>query len=291
MLCEEKLRQRLLWRIGRNYQTVTQMVELSSLRFEFTRIADPDLVLDQVAAEVDLQQRLHGRAVAQERMHLPYWAELWDSAMGIAGYLVKEGTIREENPGARSQKPEEIQHVGSASADVAAVSSIQHSALSIQHSSQSSVLSPQSSPPSVLDLGCGMGLAGTVAAALGARVLFADVEPPALLFARLNSLPWQANVRTRQFDWQRDRLDERFDLILGADILYEKAQWPFLERFWCACLSSTGQVLLGEPGRATGEQFVPWIIDRGWNLEHHEQSVTTRPKPIRLFSLRRTDLQ
>src|SRR5690348_5752473 len=114
MLCEAKLRQRLLSRIGRNYQTVTQMVAVSSLRFEFTRIADPDLVLDQIAAEVDLQQRLHGRAVAQERMHLPYWAELWDSAMGIGGYLVKEGTIRKENPEATSQKLEEIRHVGSA---------------------------------------------------------------------------------------------------------------------------------------------------------------------------------
>src|SRR6478672_13825899 len=61
MLREADLRHRLLSRIHRRYRTVTQTVELPSLRFDFTRIADPDIVLDQVAAEVDLQQRLHGR--------------------------------------------------------------------------------------------------------------------------------------------------------------------------------------------------------------------------------------
>src|SRR3954470_22294310 len=59
MLREADLRHRLLSRIHRRYCTVTQTVELPSLRFDFTRIADPDLVLDEVAAEVDLQQRLH----------------------------------------------------------------------------------------------------------------------------------------------------------------------------------------------------------------------------------------
>ena len=35
-----------------------------------------------------------------------------------------------------------------------------------------------------------MGLTGTVAAAMGADVTFADLEAPALLFARMNSLPF-----------------------------------------------------------------------------------------------------
>ena len=79
--------------------------------------------------------------------------------------------------------------------------------------------------PQVLDLGCGMGLAGTVAAALGAHVLFADLEPPALLFAALNSLPWRDRIRTRRTNWRTDDLGQQFPLILGADILYEKQQW------------------------------------------------------------------
>ncbi|HEX5242454.1 MAG TPA: 50S ribosomal protein L11 methyltransferase [Tepidisphaeraceae bacterium] len=237
MTCLANNRHRLLHRIHRRYQATQQIVDLKGLKFPFVRVTDPDVVLDQVAAEVDLHERLHGREASGQMMHLPYWAELWDSAMGIALHLADNASrfdLRKR---------------------------------------------------SVLDLGCGMGLSGAAAAALGARVLFADLESPALLFARLNSLPWRHRVRTRQLNWQRDRLNERFDLIVGADILYEKTQWPYLELFWRAHLKENGSVLLGEPGRSTGDMFQEWIGNRGWLLERLEQPVSTREKPIRLFAL------
>ena len=118
------------------------------------------------------------------------------------------------------------------------------------------------------------------------RPPFIIPQAPALLFARLNSLPWRRRVRVRQLDWQRDRLHERFDLILGADIVYEKPQWPLLEKFWRNHLHQSGMVLIGEPGRATGEEFAKWIIEQGWLIEIQEEPVETRQKPIRLFSLK-----
>jgi predicted nicotinamide N-methyase len=130
-----------------------------------------------------------------------------------------------------------------------------------------------------------MGLAGAVAAALGAWVLFADLESDALLFARLNSLNWRDRVRARRLNWQRDTLDERFDVVLGADILYERKQWDFLEPFWRAHLAPGGTVLLGEPGRQTGDLFVDWITLRGWTLQLFEEPVSTHPRPTRLFRL------
>jgi hypothetical protein len=131
-----------------------------------------------------------------------------------------------------------------------------------------------------------MGLAGAVAARLGMRVLFADLESPALLFARLNSLPDAPRVRFRQLNWQTDSLDEQFDLILGSDILYERKQWDHLEPFWQAHLRAGGIVLLGEPGRQTGDLFPDWIQSRGWQLTPHLEPVTTRAQPIRIFELR-----
>jgi predicted nicotinamide N-methyase len=229
---------RLLARIRRRYATLTEAVSLGELSVQFTRVEDPNRVLDEVAAEEDRLEKVRGQRVPEDQLHLPYWAEVWDSALGIGRYLVRSH-------------------------------------------------SDSVAPLSVLDLGCGMGLAGTVAAAVGHRVLFADLEAPALLFARLNTVAWRRQVRTRRVDWRKDRLGERFDLILGADILYERRQWDHLEPFWRDHISPDGSVLLGEPGRKTGEMFVDWIRERGWDLTELAEPVETRTRPIRLFRLRR----
>ena len=228
---------RLRQRIEARYPLVTETVNVGALSFPFSRIADPDRVLDEVAAEEDRLEKVSGRRADGDYLHLPYWAELWDSAMGMAQLLAAAGVRCNAST-------------------------------------------------NVLDLGCGMGLSGTTAAALGAKVLFADLEAPALLLAQLNSTPWAARVRARQLDWRSDRLDERFDLILGSDILYERKQWDHLEPFWRAHLEKDGTILLGEPGRPTGDVFPDWIGPRGWSLTKFEQAVSTRPKPIRIFELK-----
>ena len=228
---------RLLTRIHRRYQTATQEVTVAGLTFPFTRIADPDAVLDQVAAEEDRLEKVSGRRKEGDYLHLPYWAELWDSAAGVVELL----PLFAVNDDSRSTY--------------------------------------------VLDLGCGMGLAGTVAAKLGMRVLFADLEPPALLFAKLNSLPEAQRVEFRRVDWRKDRLGQKFDLILGADILYERKQWDFLEPFWREHLKEDGTILLGEPGRQTGDLFQAWIATKNYSVEVRQIPVSTRPQPIRIFVL------
>lgn len=235
-------RSRLLWRIGRRYQTQSQVLRLGALEFTFTRIADPNRVLDEVAEAADRRERRTGERQDGEALHLPYWAELWDSATGVAQWLARN---------------------------------------------EWESIYPGEGTPRALDLGCGMGLCGTVAAAMGARVMFADLEPPALLFARLNSLPWSRRVRTRRLNWQTARLNETFDVIIGADILYERSQWTFLSDFWSMHLAPQGRVILGEPGRQTGDGFIEWIVSQGWTLHFHEEPVTTRPRAIRILELRR----
>jgi predicted nicotinamide N-methyase len=264
---ESQARKHLLYRIHRQYQTVTIPVRVGDITLHFTRIADPDRVLDAVAEEETRLEKLHGR-VAEDQLHLPYWAELWDSASGMAEWLAAANAgvgDRERGKGGDVQ--------------IGFDNPLFHPPL--PHSP---------SPPlstSTLDLGCGMGLSGTAAAALGHRVLFADLEPPALLFARLNSLPFADRCRYRRVDWRKDDLGEKFNLILGADILYERKQWDFLEPFWRAHLAKNGTILLGEPGRQTGDLFLQWIKDKGgWNLQLHEQPVATREKPIRLLELK-----
>jgi predicted nicotinamide N-methyase len=231
-------RQRLLARIHRRFQTVTEEVRVRDrLSLQFTRIADPNRVLDEVAEQEDLRDRLEGKRRPGDELHLPYWAELWDSALGIIDHLADEQAF------------------------------------------------PRLSDLSILDLGCGMGLTGAVAAALGARVTFADLEPDALLFARLNAIDFEDRVRTRRLNWRKDRIPERFDLIIGADILYDRHQWAHLEPFWRGHLRPGGQILLGEPGRQTGDLFLDWIKPHAWTIEQLKITVPTRATPIRLLLL------
>jgi len=234
---DDRRRQRLLWRIHRRYQTVRQHVKIGDIELDFLRIADPNRVLDELAEQEDRREKLTGQRKSGDELHLPYWAELWESSLGLGEFLAQR---------------------------------VQSWPFKVQE-------------PRVLDLGCGMGLAGTLAAALGARVLFADLEPEALLFAVVNSWPWRKQVRARRVDWRVDEIQEKFDLILGADVLYERAQWEFLERFWRKHVGGSGRLLLGEPGRQTGEIFVPWIAQRGWGMQQFEQTVAGRR--IRIFQL------
>jgi predicted nicotinamide N-methyase len=226
-------RQRLLARIHRRFATVTETHLVGPLRPQFTRVANPDVVLDQIVDAEDRRERLTGQRRDGNDLHLPYWAELWDSALGLGTYLTSQ--------------------------DLRGMS--------------------------VLDLGCGMGFAGMIAAMMGAHVLLADLEPDALLFARLNTLPWIHRTQVRKLNWQRDRLHESFDLIIGADVLYDRSQWDHLEPFFRAHCSQDGSVLLGEPGRQTGDLFPDWIVNRGWAVELFEQRLHSRSRVIRLFQL------
>ena len=87
----------------------------------------------------------------------------------------------------------------------------------------------------VCELGCGLGVPSLVAASRGAEVTATDWAPEAIELLRENAarngLALTAEVR----DW-REPWDERFDLVLAADVLYEQRNVePLLERLARAC--------------------------------------------------------
>jgi predicted nicotinamide N-methyase len=138
----------------------------------------------------------------------------------------------------------------------------------------------------VLDLGCGMGLTGTVAAARGACVVMGDYAPPALPFARLNSWPWRERVQVRRLNWREDRLEQQFDLIVGSDILYDREDLPYLDAFWRAHLAPQGSILLGDPTRAMTREFLHWVAAQGWQMTETRRLTPCSDRPIRLIELR-----
>lgn len=138
----------------------------------------------------------------------------------------------------------------------------------------------------LLDLGCGLGITGTVAAASGAHVYFADYAPPALLFAELNCLPWRAACQFQCVDWRQDNLQRKFEIIVGADILYDRADIPHLDRFWRQHLQAGGKVLLGDPARPLTNELLTMLTARGWQLSASMHPQLANGRDFRLVEAR-----
>jgi len=136
----------------------------------------------------------------------------------------------------------------------------------------------------VLDLGSGSGLTAIAAALAGGRAVVAnDTDAVACRAARLNAA---LNGVTLTVDGS-DRLagdggpaDERFDVILAADICYER---PMAERAigWLRREAARGaRVLLADPGRAylPGSGLAPLArltVPTSRDLEDRESRAVT----------------
>jgi len=81
----------------------------------------------------------------------------------------------------------------------------------------------------VLDFGAGSGVAAIAAARAGAlEVVACDLDPLAIAACRAN-----AELNGVELNYSSDFFDEadRFDLILVADVLYDRANLPLLDEF------------------------------------------------------------
>lgn len=110
----------------------------------------------------------------------------------------------------------------------------------------------------VLDLGCGLGLPGTAAAARAATVTFADRSADALAFAAFNARENGARTEPRcvVHDWHRDQLAGPFDLVLLADVSYRPVHHAPILRQLHSGLSRRGVVVHSDPFRRESEGFL-----------------------------------
>ncbi|MCB9880653.1 MAG: methyltransferase [Planctomycetes bacterium] len=144
---------------------------------------------------------------------------------------------------------------------------------------------------SVLDLGCGVGVAGAAAAWLGAaEVEFADFFEEALAFAVFNARENQAGtpaIGSRLFDWTKDRLDRRFDRVLAGDILYEPRYHEPIRVLLSRVLAEEGEAVLVDPCRSVADPFFE-TLTQSFDVEIEDLETTwpDRATPLRLARIR-----
>lgn len=128
---------------------------------------------------------------------------------------------------------------------------------------------------SVLELGCGIGLPAIVAAGCGARVLASDWYPEALVFAEHNARRAGVRIETLAADWSAPppqlMRESPFDLIIGADILYEDRNGDALSRLLPRLLTPRGQVIVTDPRRPNVTALVDPLRAAGWSHEREDR--------------------
>ncbi len=125
----------------------------------------------------------------------------------------------------------------------------------------------------VIELGCGLGLPGLVAAWCGATVLFTDRSPDALRFTRRNVERNGLAADVVLMDWRQVAVRSEFDLCLAADVTYDpqanRALLGFLDRH----LARDGAVWIAESVRAE-ERGVPDLLRRRFAVREQRMAET-----------------
>lgn len=199
------------------------------------RIGGFDVRIAKVANPDDLMDALIAKGADHEDFkdeRIPYWADLWPSAIGLSKFLVAQHIVE------KGMK--------------------------------------------VLELGCGLGLPGIIAAKLGATVTLSDYLPEALDFARMN---WLKNLdqppQTVCLDWRHPDPEHQADLLIASDITYEARFFEALPNAFRVLCRPGGTVILSDPQRKVAQPFFNTLPALGF-------AVACLPVEIEWENTRRT---
>jgi predicted nicotinamide N-methyase len=165
---------------------------------------------------------------------LPYWAELWPSALALARHLSKR--------------------------DLTGIRAI--------------------------ELGCGVGLPTLVALARGATVLATDHYEAALDFAAHNARTnLDLEPDTVLLDWRTPDTASlgTFDLILAADVLYERKNAAALADLVPRLLATGGEAVFADPRRDEAPVFLDAMDALGFEDAAGEISVEQGARGVKVL--------
>jgi predicted nicotinamide N-methyase len=133
----------------------------------------------------------------------------------------------------------------------------------------------------VLELGCGLGLPSIAALAGGARPLATDWYEVALRFAECNARRATGKeLETMLVDWQRPPAElfarAPFDLVVGADVLYEPRNGAALAALVPRLVPPGGELLITDPRRPDASHLLERLAAAGWSHAAEEIAYSGR---------------
>ncbi len=123
-------------------------------------------------------------------------------------------------------------------------------------------------PVRVLEVGCGLGLAGIACLSRGLDVTFSDVDETALTFAAKNARhnEYTTGFRTMLLDFRCPPSDVKYPVVLGSDLMYEERMVTPLVELLAAVLAPGGVCLITDPDRQAARVFKWKLQEAGYDV-------------------------
>lgn len=142
----------------------------------------------------------------------------------------------------------------------------------------------------MIEIGCGLGLVGIVAAAFGHSVVVTEYNADALHFVRANAimnLPSPDSLlEIRALDWSHpEGLSERFDYVVGSEVIYKQEHYDPLLSLLKTLLKPTGEVILAEGVRKTSVEFFKQM-QAHFHVQGYKKVFRSEEKEVKLILCR-----
>jgi len=143
----------------------------------------------------------------------------------------------------------------------------------------------------ILEIGTGLGVSGLFAAACAHEITLSDHEEEILKFIRANVLLNNLNdVPIINVDWTKPAPEQRYDWIIGSEIVYHRPTYDNLVQFLEQSLKPDGTIFLAKSTSLPAESFFSKLTQ---HFKYKRLDKTMRSKDeefaISLYAIKRKE--
>jgi predicted nicotinamide N-methyase len=135
-----------------------------------------------------------------------------------------------------------------------------------------------------IELGAGVGVVSVALCKAGAHVLVTDYATEALDFIKLNALQngiaLDEQFEVASLDWRNIRLEEKFDFVCAADVLYERRNLLPIVLAIDKLLKPNGTAYIADPRRQIAKGFVALAEDNQFSVQIASRPIVFNRKTL-----------
>jgi predicted nicotinamide N-methyase len=216
------------------YHTERLSLNFDNLSIQIERVTNIDELYAALVAKGENHEDFKDERI-------PYWAELWASALALSQYIVANKVFFEKK--------------------------------------------------NIIEIGAGLALPSIIAGHFTAQITITDYLSEAVDFAKKNwYLTHRHDATFQLLDWRQPSANQQYDIVLAADIAYEKRMFEHLPQAFHTLCKPKGTIFLTEPNRGFAQDFLKNLTQNGFEIEKNTIPITLWgiTTPVNLLKINRT---